>query len=147
MTVRDLMNSNLVTIRPEATALVAAQKMRDSDIGVLPVVDGDNVIGMLTDRDLTIRVLAEGLEPGQVEVEDIMTPDLLSCRADDSIETAAELMAERQVQRLLVMDENNKPLGILSIGDLALRDEESLQQALGGIKEKRHDEPGAEMNH
>ena len=147
MQVKDVMNTKLELIRPETNAVEAARKMRDGDLGALPVMDEENVVGMVTDRDLAIRVLAEGLSPDQVQIQDIMTADVLSCSPEDSLDEAAELMAELQVRRLLVMDENKKLVGILSLGDMALIDESVMTQAMDGIAEKRHDEPGVELNH
>lgn len=147
MLVREVMNPSVEFVAPSAAVTTAAKIMRERDIGVLPVVDEHNVIGMITDRDLTIRVLADRLSPDTI-VEDVMTPDLISCSPEDTVQAAADLMAERQVHRLLVLDERDRsPCGILSLSDIALTEEFAAQNAVEGISEKRHDEPGQELNH
>lgn len=146
MKVRDIMNTKLEIVRPESGAVEAARKMLDGDLGALPVMDEHNVIGMVTDRDLTVRILAEGRNADDVTIQEVMTADVLSCSPDDDVNEAAELMADHQVRRLLVM-EDNKLVGILSLGDMALQTDRAAGQALDGISEKRHDEPGAELNH
>lgn len=147
MLVRDVMNTRVETIRPETSVFEAAQRMRDGDFGVLPVLDGENVIGMITDRDLAIRVLAEGKDANDMTVECVMTPEVLFCQADDTIDSATDYMAERQVRRLVVMNEDKKICGILSVGDVALVHQNEAGDAISGISERRHDEPGAELNH
>jgi IMP dehydrogenase len=146
MLVRDIMNPSVEFVSPNAAVSTAAKIMRERDIGVLPVIDENNVIGMITDRDLTIRVLADKLSPDTI-VEDIMTTELLSCSPEDTVEAAADLMAERQVHRLVVMNEDRSPVGIVSLADLALRQNRAAEEAMSGIAEKRHDEPGQELNH
>jgi CBS domain-containing protein len=146
MRVRDIMNPSVEFVAPNAAVSTAAKIMRDRDIGVLPVVDENNVIGMITDRDLAVRVLADKLSPDTI-VEDIMTAELLSCSPEDTVEAAADLMAERQVHRLVVINEDRSPVGIVSLADLALRQNRAAEEAMSGIAEKRHDEPGRELNH
>lgn len=147
MLVRDVMSTGMEFVAPETTAMMAAKIMRDNDIGILPVLDGGNVVGMLTDRDMTVRILAEGLDGRRLTVEEVMTPDLLTCSQDDTVEDAAELMADRQIRRLVVLGQDGKAVGIVSLGDLALNEEEAASEALSGISEMRHDEPGTELNH
>lgn len=147
MLVRDVMNVKVETIRPETKVFEAAQRMRDGDFGALPVLDGENVIGIVTDRDLAIRVLAEGKDANEMTVEEIMTPEALCCQAEDTLESATDYMAERQVRRLIVMDDDKKICGILSVGDVALMHQTEAGDALSGISEHRHDEPGVELNH
>jgi CBS domain-containing protein len=147
MLVREVMNPSVEFVAPSAAVTTAAKIMRERDIGVLPVVDEHNVIGMITDRDLTIRVLADRLSPDTI-VEDVMTPELISCGPEDTVQAAADLMAERQVHRLLVLDERDRsPCGIISLADIALSEENAARNAVEGISERRHDEPGQELNH
>lgn len=147
MLVREVMNPSVEYVAPSAAVTTAAKIMRERDIGVLPVMDEQNVIGMITDRDLTIRVLADRLSPDTI-VEDVMTPELVSCRADDTVQSAADLMAERQVHRLIVLDERDRtPCGILSLSDIVLTEAVAARNAVEGISERRHDEPGQELNH
>lgn len=147
MLVREVMNPSVEYVAPSAAVTTAAKIMRERDIGVLPVVDEHKVIGMITDRDLTIRVLADRLSPDTI-VEDVMTSELISCSPEDTVQAAADLMAERQVHRLIVLDEKDRtPCGILSLADFALTEDSALRRAMDGISERRHDEPGQELNH
>ncbi len=146
MLVREAMNEQIETIEPETTVIEAAQMMRDGDFGALPVMQNDELIGIVTDRDLTIRVLAEQRDPQEVSIMEVMTSDILTCQADDDVQVAAELMADRQVRRLVVLD-GEEIAGIISLGDLALMEEDTAVEAIAGISEHRHDEPGQELNH
>lgn len=147
MLVREVMNPSVEFVAPSAAVSTAAKIMRERDIGVLPVVDEHNVIGMITDRDLAIRVLADRLSPDTI-VEDVMTADLISCSPEDTVQAASDLMAERQVHRLIVLDDRDRaPCGILSLADIALAEDSAAGNAVSGISEKRHDEPGQELNH
>jgi CBS domain-containing protein len=146
MVVGEVMNKNIQTIGPDASIIEAASKMRDGDFGVMPVMDGQNLVGMLTDRDIAIRVVAEGKDLQQCTVEDVMTPEILTCNEDDDLEEIAQMMADKQVRRLPVLDMNKKLVGIVSVGDLAIMDQDQAGEALGGISEQRHDEPGAQLH-
>jgi CBS domain-containing protein len=118
MQVGDLMNP-VETLSPQATVQDAAQRMRDLDVGALPVCDGTRLLGMLTDRDIAIRAVAEGKAPNQVKVTDAMTPDVEWCYADADVEQAAQLMEERQIRRLPIVDRDKKLVGIVALADLA----------------------------
>lgn len=119
MQVHEVMSRQVETISPEATLREAARKMKDLDAGPLPVFDGRVVLGMLTDRDIVIRAIAEGLDPASTPVRDVMTEDVVSCRMDQSAEQAAQLMRESEVRRLVVLGSDDRPVGIVSLGDLA----------------------------
>ncbi len=119
MKIRQVMTPNVECIRPDDTLQEAAIKMKDLDVGPLPVCDDDHVAGMLTDRDITVRAVAQGLEPRSVRVGDVMTRDVISCYDDEDTEAAARLMQERQVRRVLVLDRGQRLVGIVSLGDLA----------------------------
>ncbi len=151
MQVHEVMNKQVEKIDIKDTAVEAAIMMRDGDFGALPVMDGENVVGMITDRDLTVRVIAEGLDATSVTLEDVMTADVVFCQKNDSIKSAVDLMGERQVRRLIVMDENKQICGILSLGDVSIFEETQAADALGGISEHRHDDPGqafkSELSH
>jgi CBS domain-containing protein len=120
MQLKDIMTPSVETIAPSASLMDAAGKMFTEDVGSLPVTEQGRVVGILTDRDITIRAVAKGLDPETTTVEEVMTTEVLSCHADSDVEDACDLMEERQVRRLLVMDENDAPVGIVSLGDLAL---------------------------
>jgi len=122
MTVKHIMTRHVEYVRPSATLQSAAREMKDLDVGVIPVCgDGDNdrIVGMLTDRDITIRATAEGMDPKSTQVQDVMTEEVVWCFEDDSIGRAADLMRDRQIRRLLVMNQAKRLVGILSLGDLA----------------------------
>jgi CBS domain-containing protein len=118
--VRDLMTSAVVTIEPQASVVEAAKKMIQEEKGPLPVVEGDGrPVGMVTDRDVIARVVAEGRGPGSVTVEDIATRELVTIGPDQDADEAALLMAEHQLDRLLVV-EGERLVGIISEADIRL---------------------------
>jgi CBS domain-containing protein len=96
----------------------AAEKMRSLNVGFLPVKEGTRLAGLLTDRDIVIRGLAEGLDPGSTQVKDILSSEVVYCYDDDSVEDAARLMEDNQIRRLIVVNHDQTPVGIVSIGDL-----------------------------
>ncbi len=120
MLVRDIMTKNVECVAPDDTLQTAARKMRDLDVGPMPVCDNDRLAGMLTDRDIAIRAVAEGRDPNSTKVRDAMTPDLVYCFEDQNVEEAAELMRDRQIRRVLVLNRDKKLTGIVSLGDLAV---------------------------
>jgi CBS domain-containing protein len=108
-------------IRPDTTVQDAAQKMRDLDVGVLPICgDDDRLVGMLTDRDITVRAVAEGLDPWTTKARDVMTPSIIYVFDDQDVTEAGRLMRENQVRRLIVLNRQKRLVGILSLGDLAV---------------------------
>jgi uncharacterized protein (DUF2267 family)/CBS domain-containing protein len=108
-------------ISPEASLAEAAQKMKRLNVGTLPVCQGDELIGMLTDRDITVRAIAEGRDPKQTIVREVMTPEVVCCHEDEDITEAVRLMEEKQIRRLPVKDGHQRLVGIVSLGDLAVR--------------------------
>ncbi|SFN17757.1 CBS domain-containing protein [Nitrosomonas communis] len=118
-TVSDVMNTNVQVISPEATLHEAAQHMRDGDFGVLPVGDMDNLIGIITDRDIVVRAVAEGMDIN-TPVRDAMSEQIVFVNQDDSLEDAARLMSDHQIRRLPVVDADDHLVGIVSIGDFAV---------------------------
>jgi CBS domain-containing protein len=132
------MTGAIRTVAPGASLAEAAKKMASQDIGSLPVCsDTRKLVGIITDRDIAVRALARGLDPNQTKVQDVMTKDVLSCRADSEIEEACELMERRQVRRVVVTDGEDAPIGILSLGDIAL----SLRENEAGEVLRRVSEP------
>ena len=120
MKLKDIMTPHVECVRPGDSLQQAARKMRDLDVGPIPVCgDGDKIVGMLTDRDITIRATAEGLDPKTAKVQDVMTEDVVWCFEDEDIEDASRVMQERQIRRLLVMNRDKRLAGIVSLGDLA----------------------------
>jgi CBS domain-containing protein len=126
MQVRDLMTKHVETVRGEDSLFDAAQKMRSADAGAIPVTDaGEVVIGILTDRDIVVRAIAEGADPKAIQVRDTMTGDPVTCRPDCPVEAAATTMRDRQIRRLVVTEEHDKKVvGMLSLGDIAARGHE-----------------------
>ena len=120
MRLSNIMTGSIETVQPSATLAEAAKKMASQDIGSLPVCSERRMVGIITDRDITVRAVARGLDPNQTRVQDVMTKDVLSCSADSEIGAACELMEKRQVRRLLVTDSEDTPVGIVSLGDIAL---------------------------
>jgi CBS domain-containing protein len=124
-TVADVMTPMPVAVAADSDVKNAAQLMRDRDVGDVLVVDGDQVLGILTDRDVVVRAVARGLDPNATRVDEVCTRDLLAVDADGPIEEAVGLMRERAVRRLVVADDG-QIVGIVSIGDLAMeRDRDS----------------------
>jgi CBS domain-containing protein len=115
----DVMHADVETIGPEATIQEAAQQMRDGDYGVLPVVDGDNLLGVITDRDIVVRAVAED-RGADTPIREVMTEGVISANEDDSVEDAAQIMSEHQIRRLPIVDADNRLVGIVSIGDFVV---------------------------
>jgi len=121
MRVKDIMTTMVLTI-PEGTSVeTAAHIMRDHKVGMLPVGDRKAVAGVVTDRDITVRVAAEARSPRHTEVREIMSTDLSYCFDDQDIEDACFMMEKKRVRRLLVFDRTRKLVGILSLDDIATR--------------------------
>ncbi|WPL18459.1 Hypoxic response protein 1 [Thiorhodovibrio winogradskyi] len=137
MQVQDIMTPNFHAIGQSASMAEAASLMRDQDVGFLPVIEENQIIGTLTDRDITVRGLASGYPP-ETAVADIMNPGVDFQYADADIEAAAQLMHERQVRRLMVLDHSNRCIGVVSLGDLSLGsgDPTLAGAALKGVSEQ-----------
>jgi CBS domain-containing protein len=117
--VRDLMSSNPRSVSVDATVVDAAQLMRDEDVGLVPVVDGDRLVGTVTDRDITIRVLAEQKDPKSTNVREIASTDLVTIDPQQDLDEALRLMAQHQVRRLPVVEEDGRLVGIVAQADVA----------------------------
>jgi CBS domain-containing protein len=139
MNIRDVMTPNPRTVSPQDSIQNAARIMRDEDTGVAPVVDNGKPVGVITDRDIVVRAVAEG---GQLNrpIRDIVTNELVAATPDMSVSEATELMSTHQVRRLPVV-ENNRLVGIVSIGDIAVKEGkdsrvgDALQHISEGVKE------------
>jgi len=121
MQVYEAMTPDVVSVGPGTTLAEAARMMRTLHVGPLPVCDDGRLIGVLTDRDITVRATAEGLDPVTTPVGDVMTPEVLSCQETDNVSDAALKMQMLQVRRLIVLDEEGRLAGIVSLGDIALQ--------------------------
>ena len=119
MKVKDICSCNTITVTPQDKISIAAQKMARHNVGALPVVDySGKVLGMITDRDITVRVTAEGKDPQRYSVCDIMTNHISCVCMDADIESAAKIMGESKVRRLPVVDDG-KVVGFISLGDIS----------------------------
>ena len=121
MQVYEAMTPDVVSVGPGTTLAEAARMMRTLHVGPLPVCDDGRIIGVLTDRDITVRATAEGLDPVTTPVGDVMTAEVLSCQETDNVSDAALKMQMLQVRRLIVLDEEGRLAGIVSLGDIALQ--------------------------
>lgn len=123
-TVRDAMTASPKSISSDANVVEAAQAMADENVGSLPVVDGDQLVGMVTDRDLVVKVLAKHLNPGEVSVSEVKSRQPVVASPDEPLEEALQRMAHEQVRRLPVV-EDGRLVGILAQADVALTADES----------------------
>jgi CBS domain-containing protein len=120
MLVSEVMTRGVVCVSPETTLQEAARKMKSLDVGPLPVCDDDRLAGMITDRDIAVRAVAEGRDPNATRVGEVMTPEVVYCFEDEELEEAVRLMQEKQVRRLVVLDRDRRLCGIVSLGDVAV---------------------------
>lgn len=137
MELRDIMTKNVHVVSPTLTLREAAQKMRDLDTGILPVCDEQAIIGMITDRDIVVRSVADGKNPTESAVTDAMSTDVVCMYEDDDVEDAAQVMEEKQIRRLVVLNRNQELAGIVSLGDLSreVGDEELSGEVLKNVSE------------
>lgn len=119
MQLREVMSRDVEVIGPDATLAEAAQRMRDGDFGMLPVGENDRMIGAITDRDMVVRCLAEGLDPKTAKVREAMSEGIDWCFEDDDVAAAAEKMRGQQIRRLPVVSRDKRLVGIVALGDLA----------------------------
>ena len=135
MKVSEVMSRDVQTVRPDQPVQEAAGFMLSADAGSIPVIEGDRLIGMITDRDIAVRGIAKGYGP-DTPVRDLMTDDLIVLRFDDDIEEAASKMGQAQVRRLPVIDSDERLCGIVSLADLSREaDSETASQALEGVSQ------------
>lgn len=136
MQIREVMTSDYKVVKPDCTIKEAASFMLSEDTGSLPVCDGETVLGMITDRDIAVRAVAEGRDPS-CSVSEFMTDHLVIARESDDVNEIAQKMSDNQVRRLPVIDDNKKLVGVVSLGDLARSDSEFASSfALEGVSEK-----------
>ena len=120
MKLSEIMTRDVVVMQPDDSLQSAAKKMRDRNIGFLPVCDGEELIGVISDRDITIRALADGMDVNIMLGRDLMTVPAIYCFDDQDVSEAAKIMEENQIRRLVVLSRDEKRLvGVISLGDLA----------------------------
>lgn len=136
MKIRDIMTDRLAYVEPQTTVVEAAQLMQKHNIGVVPVCQGENVVGIVTDRDIIVRNIAPGKDPRNTPVSEVMTTGVKTVNPEMSLNQAAELMADSRIRRLPVVD-NQRLVGMVSLGDLATeaKYDVELSQTLGKISE------------
>jgi CBS domain-containing protein len=130
--VKDAMSSDVKTATPSLSLADAAKLMKQEDVGSVPVVDGERLIGMLTDRDIVVRGIADGSDPHAVTAGDIASRDIVTVRPDDDLDEALRLMAQHQVRRLPVVDDGHL-VGVLAQADVA---QEAKEKAVGQLVEE-----------
>ncbi len=127
MKVRDIMTRPLESIPQNSTIRDAAKKMLDHDVGMLPVEQDGEIVGAVTDRDITIRATSSGADPKKTKVDKAMSTEVLSCIEDDDLQQAAEIMEKHQIRRLMVQNNRGDFTGIISLADLALHHKDKLE--------------------
>ncbi len=121
MQVKEIMTSGVETISSDSTLNQAARKMKSLDVGALPIQEDDSVVGMITGRDIIVKALAEDRDPRNTLVSDIMTGEVFCCSEQETVEEAVKIMEDKHIHRLLVLSSDNRPVGILSLSDIAVK--------------------------
>jgi CBS domain-containing protein len=135
-TVTDVMTRGVRTMAPTDTMALAAQAMDELNVGAMPVCDGDRLLGMVTDRDIAVRGVAQGLDGKSTPLSSVMSAGVRTVRESDDVDDVLSKMADNQIRRLPVIDDGNRLVGIVSLGDLAAKDpddEADIGQSLGTI--------------
>jgi CBS domain-containing protein len=137
MHVKEAMTQYPEAIPSDASLATASIRMAHLNVGVMPVEKGNDYVGIITDRDIVVRGLARQLDPSRTQVSEIMTSELLTCNQSADVSEAVEIMEENQVRRLIVVDDEGKAVGIISLGDIATK----IDVASGGEVLSRVSEP------
>ena len=140
MQVKDIMTRDVEIARRDTLLTDAAESMRVHDIGMLPVCDGDQLVGVVTDRDITVRATANKLHPELVRCQDVMTPNVVFCFEDQEVVEAGAIMQDHKIRRLPVVNRQRRLVGIISIGDIALGTGDT---TLAGVSVQEISAPGA----
>ncbi len=122
--VEEVMTSRPRAVSPETPVAEAAQLMESEDVGALPILEGEQLAGMVTDRDIVVRAIAKGKDPRGMPVREVSSRDVVSVRADEDLSEALRLMASHQIRRLPVVDDDNRLVGVLSQADVAMEAKE-----------------------
>jgi CBS domain-containing protein len=120
MKVRDIMSKDVRLASPDETIQKAAEMMAEADAGVLPIAENDRLVGMITDRDITVRAVAKALDPQTTRVRDVMSPEVKYCFEDEDVNHVVQNMSDLQVRRLPVVNRDKRLVGIVSVGDIAV---------------------------
>jgi CBS domain-containing protein len=119
MKVKDVMHKGTTCVEPSTPVKEIAKRMRDGDVGAIPVKADGRLVGIVTDRDITCRALADSGSPGKMTAKDVMTKDVVCCSPDDDVRVAIEAMEAKQIRRLPVTDSHKTMIGMLSLGDIS----------------------------
>ena len=137
-TVADVMTRGVRTLTPQDTVVKAAQTMDELNVGVIPVCDGDRLVGMVTDRDIVVRGVAQAADLKTCKLQDVMSGHVRTVREDDNVDDVLAEMSSAQIRRMPVVDRNDALVGIVSLGDIAAKggdDEAEIGMSLGDISE------------
>jgi CBS domain-containing protein len=140
MQVQEIMTPMVNIADPNMTICDVARQMRADNIGAMPVGENDRLVGMVTDRDIVMRAVAEERSAGNTTVREVMSRGIFVCFEDDDVEDAAEVMAKHQVRRLPVLNRNKRLVGVIALADLGRSIKEPAQEALEGISEPTNKE-------
>jgi CBS domain-containing protein len=135
MKVREIMTSNVECLEPESSLKEIAQEMKSLDVGFIPICENDRLVGTVTDRDIAIRAVADGKDVNTTRGRDIMSRDIVYAFEDDDVKTVAEKMREKDVRRILILDQNKRLVGVVSIGDVSKVEEKITGKTLHDITE------------
>ena len=135
MQIQEIMTRNVELTDPNVTVRDVARKMRADNIGALPVGENDRLVGMVTDRDILVRAVAEDRAPGNTTVREVMSEKVYYCFEDDDAERAAQIMADHQVRRLPVLNRDKRLVGIVALADLGRSETDAATRALKGVSE------------
>ena len=142
MQIKDVMSRDVVLTHPDAALIEAARKMREQDVGMLPIGEDKRLIGTITDRDIIVRAVADGIDPREGTVRQAMSKGLVYCYDDQPLEEASALMSQHQVRRLPVIGRDRRLVGIVALGDLARSGEDQATDeasaALAGVSAQPH---------
>ncbi len=119
MQVKDMMHKGVTCLSPDTTVKAIAMKMRELDVGAIPIAKDGQLAGMITDRDIAIRCVANGKDLSKVTAKDVMTPGVVCCRDTEKVEEAVRIMESKKIRRLPVLDEAKRMVGMVSLGDIS----------------------------
>jgi len=137
MKIKEIMSKEVKFVDPNTSLQEAAKIMREKDIGILPIGENERIVGMLTDRDIVIRTLANGKDVKSTTVKEVMTPKCLYCFEEDTIEDVSKSMSQSQIRRMPVLNKEKRLVGIISLGDLACKGSKQVAgDALQSISQK-----------
>lgn len=119
MKVKDAMHKKVEWVQPTTTVAALAKRMRDLDIGAIPIGENDRLVGMVTDRDITVRAVADGKDVTKLTARDVMSKGIVFCRDGEEIEDAVRIMEQKKIRRLPVLDDKKRMVGMLSLGDVS----------------------------